>query len=342
MKIKPHAERYELGYLQLGVEVYGGALLHPWFDRDLSIAGRVHYLNARNQIQSCLIDFEAPIAILPSLAIHLDREANTQGAIQTQHHLFPVLLQQTTQQKQLQFKTILQQQLQKQADYDGVDILDYELFFYDTQPPALVGLKNEFITSARLDNLLSCYIGLMSLLDSTQTLPCLLACYDHEEVGSQSYCGAHGQFLNSVLQRICESTEKYERSLAKSWMISVDNAHATHPNYLEKHDLQHRIFLNQGPVIKFNANQRYATNSETSAFFRWLCASQEIPLQSFVMRNDLACGSTIGPITASQSSIKTLDVGVPQWGMHSVRETAGQKDAYFLYQALQSFLTTPH
>ncbi len=337
LKVKPHAERTDAGYLQLGVEVYGGALLRPWFDRDLSLAGRVHYTTADGQLKSTLIDLGNPIAIIPSLAIHLDREVNNLGGVQPQQHLFPVLLQHAAQQKQLSLKAILQQHLQGQPEYDGVDILDYELFLYDTQAPALIGLEQEFISSARLDNLLSCYIGLMSLLAASDQQTCLLICSDHEEVGSQSYCGAQSNFLESVLQRLTPPAEQYARSLAQSWMISIDNAHATHPNYADKHDPQHVIKLNHGPVIKMNASQRYATNSETSALFQALCKRKEIPFQTFVMCNDLACGSTIGPMTSAQLGIKTIDVGVAQWAMHSIRETVGSKDPYLMHQVLKEF-----
>lgn len=337
LKIKPHAERYDAGYFQLGVEVYGGALLRPWFDRNLSVAGRIHYTTANKAVKSTLINFEKPLAIIPSLAIHLDREANTQGAVNTQQHLFPVLLQALPEEKQSAFKSMLQKKLQEEASYDGIAILDYELFLYDTQSPSQVGLQEEFISSARLDNLLSCYVGLMSLLHTPNTYPCLFICSDHEEVGSESYAGAQGNFLESVLQRICPQPESYQRTLANSWMVSVDNAHGTHPNYADKHDPQHIIKLNQGPVIKINSNQRYATTSETSAMFRWLCEQEKIPLQTFVMRNDLGCGSTIGPMTACSLGVKTIDIGVPQWAMHSIRETAGCQDIYWLYQALKAF-----
>lgn len=337
LKIKPHAERTDTGYLQLGVEVYGGALLRPWFDRDLSIAGRIHYTTAQETLKSTLIDLGNPIAIIPSLAIHLDREANTQGAVNAQQHLFPVLLQTHSQQKTPSLKAILQQHLQNQMDCTNITILEHELFLYDTQAPALIGLQQEFIASARLDNLLSCYIGLMSLLEADEQQSCVFICSDHEEVGSQSYCGAHSNFLESVLQRLHPSSEQLARSIAQSWMVSVDNAHATHPNYADKHDPQHLIQLNHGLVIKMNAGQRYATNSETSAFFQSLCQQENIPVQTFVMRNDLACGSTIGPMTSAHLGIKTIDVGVPQWAMHSIRETIGRKDAYFMHQALKAF-----
>jgi len=196
-------------------------------------------------------------------------------------------------------------------------------------------LSADFISSARLDNLLSCYVGLEALLGSNGSA--LLVCTDHEEVGSQSLSGAQGTFLQSVLQRLTGNAEQYQRCLEKSMMISADNAHAIHPNYADKHDEKHGPLLNKGPVIKTNANQRYATNSETSAIFRQLCEQQQVPTQDFVVRTDMACGSTIGPITASHIGIRTLDIGVPTFAMHSIRELAGSQDAAMLYKVLGAY-----
>jgi len=200
-----------------------------------------------------------------------------------------------------------------------------------------VGLHQAFIASARLDNLLSCYTGLMSLFEASDDVSSLLICSDHEEVGSASSGGAQGTFLKSVLERIAGGGESLTRVINQSMMISVYNAHGVHPNHSYKHDDNHGPIINQGPVIKSNANQRYASNSETSAIFRLLCQKADIPVQSFVVRNDMGCGSTIGPITASALGVKTIDVGVPTFAMHSIRELAGYWDAYYLYRALREF-----
>jgi aspartyl aminopeptidase len=201
----------------------------------------------------------------------------------------------------------------------------------------VIGLHQDFVASARLDNLLSCYTELMALLQADPKQNCLLVCNDHEEVGSVSATGAQGNFLKSVLQRICPMPEDFARSMDQSMLISVDNAHGIHPNYADKHDANHGPVLNQGPVIKMNVNQRYASNSETSAAFRYICEAADVPVQSFVVRTDMACGSTIGPVTASEIGVRALDVGVPTFGMHSIRELAGRWDAFYLYRALREY-----
>ena len=337
LKVKPNPEVSAKGYFQLGVEVYGGALLNPWFDRDLSLAGRVSYRNGEDRVRSTLIDFQRPIAVIPNLAIHLNREANEGRAINKQKELPPILLcGETT--NEIEFQSLLCETLKRQqAELDIEQILDYELFFYDTQPAALIGYQEDFIASARLDNLLSCYTGLMALLEAGESYNCLLVCNDHEEVGSMSSSGAQGPFLESVLQRLVPSQQCFTRCIHHSSLISADNAHGIHPNYEDKHDGKHGPIINKGPVIKINANQRYATNSETSAMFRLIGELLKIPVQTFVMRSDMACGSTIGPITASELGVKTLDVGVPTFAMHSIRELAGKEDAYFLYQMLSYY-----
>ncbi len=337
LKVKPQPEMMKKGYFQLGVEVYGGALLNPWFDRDLSLAGRVNYLDEDNELESVLINFEDPIAVIPSLAIHLDREANKNRSINAQNDIPPVLLKLSPDdiENKPSFKNILLDKIK--GSTDAVEVLDYELSFYDVQEPAYVGLNKDFIASARLDNLLSCYTGLMSMTETSHEGSKLLVCTDHEEVGSTSACGAQGPFLQSVLERIAGNHENYVRMIDKSMLVSADNAHAVHPNFSDKHDNNHGPEINQGPVIKVNANQRYATNSETSALFQKLCRDINIPVQNFVVRTDMACGSTIGSITASETGVKTIDVGVPTFAMHSIRELAGRWDAYYLFNVLKEF-----
>ncbi|MDH5711653.1 MAG: M18 family aminopeptidase [Gammaproteobacteria bacterium] len=339
LKVKPNPEVVKQGYFQLGVEVYGGVLLNPWFDRDLSLAGRVNYVTPDGDVGSALVDFEQAIASIPSLAIHLDREANEKHEINKQQHILPILMKlpEGNEQKP-DFREILLRLLLKQSPELKVErVLDYELSFYDVQAPAVIGLHQDFVASARLDNLLSCYTGLMALLRADSKQNCLLVCNDHEEVGSMSAAGAQGPFLRSVLERLCASSEDFSRSMNQSMMISVDNAHGVHPNYADKHDENHGPILNQGPVIKMNANQRYATNSETSAAFRYICEEADVPVQAFVVRSDMACGSTIGPITASEIGVRTIDVGVPTFAMHSIRELAGRWDAFYLYRVLREY-----
>jgi aspartyl aminopeptidase len=342
LKIKPQPEKTKHSLWQLGVEVYGGALLNPWFDRDLSMAGRVSYLNSDDKIQHTLVDFKKAVAIIPSLAIHLDREANKDRTINAQNHLPPILMQLNDEEKADFRNVLLEQAKQQQPELDIAKVLDYEISLYDTQAAALTGLNGDFISSARLDNLLSCYIGLDAIISGDQKQASLLICSDHEEVGSVSSSGASGSFLESVLSRLCPESEQQNRMLQRSMMISADNAHAIHPNYSDKHDAEHGPKLNHGPVIKTNANQRYATNSETSSYFRNLCQQHDVPVQDFVVRTDMGCGSTIGPITSSQLGVKTLDIGVPTFAMHSIRELAGSRDAYMLNQVVTQFFKNSH
>jgi len=346
LKIKPEPVVQRNGLLQFGVEVYGGALLAPWFDRDLSIAGRVDYRSSDGQLASCLIDLKKPVATIPSLAIHLDREVNQSRSINAQTHLPPVLalVENGT---AFDFDAFILDAVRSQQEHTSAEkLLGHELVFYDTQSPALTGLQGEFISAARLDNLLSCYVCTRALIDAESTGFSLMVCNDHEEVGSASACGAQGPFLESVLQRIVDARsqvtgrEAWERMLRQSFFLSIDNAHGIHPNFADKHDNNHGPLLNKGPVLKINANQRYASNSRSMALFRDICQQVDVPVQSFVMRSDMACGSTIGPITASGIGVETVDVGVPSFAMHSIRELAGSKDAALLEKAVRHFFST--
>ncbi len=333
LKVKPAPDLSNHSYGQLGVEVYGGALLNPWFDRDLSMAGRVTLSDENGSIHNCLIDFKRPIATIPSLAIHLDREANNKRSINPQKDIPPIINQ-----SDRPLSALLEAQIEQQhGSLNRQQVLSWDLCFYDTQAPAIIGQQNDFIASARLDNLLSCYVACEALQQADSSISSLIVCNDHEEVGSASAAGAEGSFLKDILERIIPNTENRLRTLAKSMLISTDNAHGIHPNFSSKHDPKHGPTLNQGPVIKINSNQRYATSSETMAYFLSLCRKLDIPSQQFVTRTDLACGSTIGPITAKTIGVKTVDVGVPTFAMHSIRELAGVKDAYLLYQALNAF-----
>lgn len=339
LRVKPQPELQRQGFWQLGVEVYGGALLAPWFDRDLSLAGRVTY-SRNGRIESQLINFKLPIAVIPSLAIHLNREANQGWAINPQNELPPVLAQIASTERP-DFRALLADQLSSEHGLLVDVVLDFELSFYDTQPAAVIGLHGDFIAGARLDNLLSCYAGLQALLGATPDESCVLVCTDHEEIGSASMCGADGPFLEQVLRRLMPEEEAFQRCINRSLLISADNAHAVHPNYSDKHDSNHGPALNAGPVIKVNSNQRYATSSETAGFFRHLCLENEVSVQSFVTRSDMGCGSTIGPITASQLGVRTVDIGLPTFGMHSIRELAGSRDLAQLVKVLTAFYSSP-
>eukprot|EP00903_Cladosiphon_okamuranus_P005288 g5286.t1 len=335
LKVKPTPELRRKGFFQLGVEVYGGVLLNPWFDRDLSLAGRVTVLDEEGKVRDTLVDFRKPIAFIPSLAIHLDREANSNRTVNPQTDLPPVVMQ-VPESDTTSFVDLLSQQVRTESGLSVRKVLGYELSFYDAREASFVGLRDDFIASARLDNLLSCYIGLQSLLKASGDEAALLVCNDHEEVGSMSAEGAQGPFLTAVLDRWAGSGKA--RAIARSMMVSADNAHGIHPNYMDKHDENHGPILNQGPVIKVNHNQRYATNSRSAAVYRHISDELGLPHQTFVVRSDMGCGSTIGPLTAGNLGVTTLDIGVPQFGMHSIRELIGTEDGFTLFRVLTEFM----
>ena len=340
LKIKPAPEISRQGFLQLSVEIYGGVLLSPWFDRDLSLAGRVTCRMENGEINSLLTDFRRPVATVPSLAIHLNRDVHKNRTINPQKEV--VLLVSSGDGDSRSFRQLLLDQIQHEhANIPVAEVLDYEINCYDVQPPAVIGLNDDFIAASRLDNLLSCYAACRSIIDTSGDTSAVMVCNDHEEVGSLSASGAQGPFLRSTLERLCGTGETMDRAMDSSVLLSVDNAHAVHPNYEDKHDPQHRPCLNGGPVIKYNANQRYATNSESAALFRNLCQTLDIPVQQIAMRSDMACGSTIGPITAAELGVATVDIGSPQLAMHSVRELTGRNDPTLLYRALKGFLDQP-
>ncbi|MBI5615198.1 MAG: M18 family aminopeptidase [Gammaproteobacteria bacterium] len=336
LKLKPHPVIKSQGYWQLGVEVYGGVLLNPWFDRDLSVAGRATLRLPNGEIVSRLVDFSAPVAVIPSLAIHLDREANEQRAINKQTYL-PALLA-CADDEDFAFDTeVLGVLTEEDPALTGAEVLHSELALYDTQSAAQIGLRGEFIASARLDNLLSCYVGLNALINAPALGNQVFVMNDHEEVGSGSAAGARGTFLKSVLERITGGGEDFARAMARSLLVSTDNAHGVHPNFPERHDGNHGPVLNRGPALKVNANQSYASTSESLALFSAACIAAGVTTQTFVSRGDVACGSTIGPLTATVLGVRTVDVGVPTFAMHSIRELAGAADAFMLHKALVAF-----
>jgi len=333
LKLKPNPIIKEYGVVKFGVESYGGLLLNPWFDRDLSLAGRVNYLNSAGEIQSQLINVEKKIATIPSLAIHLDDKANKDRTVNKQTDLCPVM----STNDDFEFDEFLLWQLSKEGVLDAKELYASELSFYDTTKASYVGLHDDFIASARLDNLLSCYVGMLSICSIDEETPMLFIASDHEEVGSESTSGAGGSFLENTLRRMFSDYDEYMQMIRSSLMISADNAHAIHPNYPSKHDAKHAPYINKGVVIKVNANQRYASNATTISKFLHVATTLEEPIQQFVTRSDMGCGSTIGPITATRLGIDTLDIGLPTYAMHSIRELAGSDDAHSLYKILVAF-----
>ncbi len=333
LKLKPNPVIKEHGVVKFGVEPYGGLLLNPWFDRDLSLAGRVSYLNSQNIIKDTLIDVKKSIAIIPSLAIHLDDKANKDKTINKQTDISPIL----TTNEDFNMEDFIKWQLSKQEILDIKELYASELSFYDTQKASFVGLSDDFIASARLDNLLSCYVGMLSICSIPNDKPMLFIASDHEEVGSETTSGASGSFLENTLTRMFSDYEDYMQMIRSSVLISADNAHAIHPNFPSKHDKEHAPKINKGVVIKVNANQRYASNSTTISRFMNVASALNEPLQNYVTRSDMGCGSTIGPITATRLGIDTLDIGLPTYGMHSIREVCGSDDAHSLFKILVGF-----
>ena len=340
LKIKPLPEIFKKTYVQLGVEVYGSALLNTWFDRDLSIAGRISWRDTQGTLKKSLIDFKNPIAILPSLAIHFDRQANEHKSVNAQTDLPPIIIGHWAN-SPLDFQDVLKAQIKQEtgAANEPEAITAHDLYFYDTHPPSFTGLNREFISGGRLDNLLSCYVGLTGIMNSAPPRTNLLVLNDHEEIGSNTAAGAQGPFLTSILNRLCPEPEHFGRAMARSIMISMDNAHGVHPNHMEKYDPNHSPVINNGPAIKINAAHRYASDSDTISMFKQICQDANVPFQEFVMRSDMPCGSTIGPITAAKLGVKTIDIGVPTFAMHSIREIAGTKDVEHLFKAICAYFS---
>jgi len=345
LRLKPLAGVRAHGYRQLAVEPYGGVLLHTWLDRDLSLAGRVT-LRDDARPRTVLIDFGRPLLRIPNLAIHLQRELRSEGLQpNAQTHSIPV----PGLEDAPVFNELLVSELraQKIAEVEADDVLAFELMTYDVQPSALIGERGEFISAPRLDNLASCHAAITALTRAAgESLPPFtraVVLYDHEEVGSRSAQGAAGSLLAGTLDRVVAAFKGGEpqglaRALANSFLISADMAHAVHPNFAERHEPGHRPVMGKGPVIKTNANQSYASDAETAGYFADLCSRCEVEPQNFVSRSDLACGSTIGPITAARVGIRTVDIGNPMLSMHSCREMAGTADVKPMIDVLRSFL----
>ena len=344
LRIKPNAATGVDGLLRLGVEIYGGPILATFTDRDLSLAGRVNYKDTNNNIVSALINFDRPLLRLPNLAIHMNRMVNEDGLKLHKQNELPLILSVLAQECLPQ--TYFSELLQEQSACEAERILSWDLAVYDTQKGAFWGAENEFYANSQLDNLASCHAALQGLLDDTvleneATLVC--AFFDHEEIGSESNKGADGSFLGDVLKRISLVTENnkedFTRALAKSFMVSADMAHAYQPNFPLAYDPDHKVFVNKGPVIKVNANQRYSTESVSQAMFVDWCEQAGVPYQKYSHRSDLACGSTIGPITSARLGIRSVDVGNPVWAMHSIRESAVVLDHGYMIKVMKQFLT---
>lgn len=326
LRVKPKGEVAANGVRQIAVEPYGGVLLHTWLDRDLSIAGRV-ILRREGAMETAMVRIDRPIARIASLAIHLHRNVNDEGLIlNKQTHMAPHLALEGA-----GAHTILSL-VAEAAEVRPDAIYGHDLCLYDVAAPALGGAHGEYIFAARLDNLASCHAATRALLDADRGARSTrgIVLYDHEECGSKSPQGADSPFLSGVLERVTramdETSDAHARALIRSFFVSADMAHAVHANWMDRHEPGHLPTLGGGPVIKRNANQRYATDGESSARFAALCEAADVVPQHFVTRSDLSCGSTIGPVTAGRLGVRTVDVGNPMLSMHSCREMAGSGD----------------
>jgi aspartyl aminopeptidase len=329
-RIKPSPDLTVAGWRQLGVEVYGGVLLNSWLDRDLGITGYVVDADGHRH----LVDVRRPVARIPQLAIHLDRGANDGLVLDRQQHLTPVWGMAAS--HLASFREWL-------AAETGVEARWWELGLVDLQPSAVLGADDSLLASGRLDDQVSCWAGVEALVAAEPAAGALVVLNDHEEVGSDSTTGAGGPFLERTLERLVAARGGDRATLldllAASSCVSADNAHAVHPNYTERHDPAHAPMIGRGPAIKLNASQRYATSPAAAAGFEAACRDAGVPWQVFVSRNNVPCGSTIGPITATRLGIETVDVGVPQLSMHSARELCGVDDPLWLRSALVHWLS---
>lgn len=337
LRLKPKAAFASNGLTQLGVEVYGGPILATFADRDLSLAGRV-MVKTSDGIASRLVKFDESIVRLPNLAIHMNREVNDKGLLLHKQTGLPLIFGAAA--DTAQAHDALTMAIAQQLQVEPADIVTWDLNVYDTQKGSFWGAEQLFIANSQLDNLASCHAAIQALISEKKpAATSVCALFDHEEVGSESATGAGGSFMHDVILRICSSTQTTEedrlRALANSFFISADMAHAFHPNHASAYEPCHHVMVNHGPVIKTNANQRYSTNADTAARFIQLCELAKVPYQQYAHRTDLGCGSTIGPILASGLGVASVDVGNAMWAMHSIRESAGVLDHYYMIQVLK-------
>ncbi|MBN2361848.1 MAG: M18 family aminopeptidase [Deltaproteobacteria bacterium] len=344
LHLKPNAAYLNQGYLQLGVEVYGGPLLASWVDRDLTLAGKLFVREPKGPPRPVLVHGDRPLCRIPLLAIHFQRDVNEQGLkFDKQKHLPPIVGVGGA--RDLKFERLLR----LLADGAGVDlkrVVACDLEVVDTQPPALGGLDDSLIFAPRIDNLAGSHAALTALIEQRRpgAASSVIALFDSEEVGSQTVAGAGSFLVDGVLERLTAlaggGREAYLRALARSFQVSVDAAHAVHPNHAEFHDANHRVELNRGPVLKINAQQRYATSPETAHWFEHCCQRAKVPVQRYIHRTDLTAGTTIGPISATRLGVPTVDVGSAILSMHSIRETGGAFDQELMIKALGQHLAS--
>ena len=342
-RIKPNPQMISEGkYVKLNTEVYGGPILHTWFDRPLSIAGKVSLKGASPlKPETRLVNINKPLLIIPSLAIHMNREVNEGFKINKQVDTLPLLgLINDKLEKEDYLMNILAEELQVNKE----DILNFELGLYEYEKGMLIGMNEELISSGRFDDLWMVYAGIKALVDSKENVATkVMICIDNEEIGSLTAEGANSTLLNNILERIAlglgKDREGYYRALANSIMISADLAHAVHPNLGDKHDPTNRPVLEGGPVLKIAASGSYSTDSFNGAVFAGICEAAGVPFQKFVNRSDVRGGTTIGPVTAANLTIPVIDMGAPVLGMHSIRELASVKDNYYTVKVFTEFFS---
>ena len=334
LRIKPRPDTGGVGWKQLGVEVYGGALINSWLDRDLGIAGRVELTDG----SAIDIRIDEAVCRVPHLAIHLDRDVNERGLIlDKQQHLTPVWGSGSPRAGEFA------EWLAGRLGCATVDVGAWELCLFDRTPPEILGADQSLLAAGRLDNQVSCWAAVEAITGTAdpEQSSAVIALFDHEEVGSESATGAAGPLLEHVLERLSATTgasrSEFLAQLARSTCVSADNAHAVHPNYRERHEPDHQPIVNRGPAIKLNSNQRYATSARSAAMLQRVFEEAGVPSQVFVSRNNMPCGTTIGPITATRLGIETVDVGVPQLSMHSARELCGVADPVSLARGLRHY-----
>ena len=366
LKLKPTSKKTSKGMLQMAIQTYGGGLWSTWFDRDLGLGGCVLFKNAAGKIEQKLVRINKPIARVPMLAVHLDRGTGTKVTINTETHLPAILCsvvkdqllgkEESKESKEAahtagtaaaNHHNALLQLVAAEVGTTVESIVDFDLQLCDVQPSTIGGIHNEFILSGRLDNLFSVFCGVTAMCDTStdddlaeESSIRMYCAYHHEEIGSNSHCGAAGTITSDAVRRITialtGNVEASERACQASLLISSDMAHAVHPNYAAKHEASHGPELQKGLVIKTNANQRYATTSLTASMLKKMAELAEAPIQEFVVRQDMGCGSAIGPIVSTAAGLPTVDVGAPQYAMHSIREMAGCDDVIYKTRIMRS------
>lgn len=341
LKLKRHSEVRKQGTILFGVEIYGGPLLSSWLNRDLGLAGRVIVLDENNRVKEHLVNLTKYLMTIPQLAIHLDREVNEKGLLlNKQEHLYVLA---ALDDPSLASQSYLERILKEEIAFN--ELISFDLFFYPLEKARLLGYQEQLIASYRIDSLASVHAASQSFLQNLEPLDHdikMIVFWDNEEIGSNTAHGASSPFIAQIIERILTSLklsrEDYFRLISQSLCISIDLAHATHPNYTEKHDAQHPLWMGKGIAIKSHANQRYASDARSSASLQLAAKKENIPLQYFASRNDLPCGTTIGPIHATLLGMPTVDIGCTQLSMHSSRELMATQDYIYLCQLLRGLL----